>query len=86
MKRLFQLTMLMFALVLINTGCEKNEVVKPKVDPIITVSELIGYWEFVQTEYGGFTYTNCYQVDQRLPDQLYGAIIFNLNISPAPIY
>lgn len=81
MKKLFQLTMLMFALVLINTGCEKTEEVEPK----ITVSELIGYWNFVQAEYNGFTYTNCDQVSQRLPDELYGAIIFNMNITPAPI-
>lgn len=91
MKRLFQLTMLMFALVLINTGCEKTENVEPIVDPIITVSELIGYWNFVQTEYNDFVYTKCYQVEENihiglLSENLYGAIIHELNITPAPIY
>lgn len=65
MKKLTYLLLVMFAVVLMTTSCEEESVTpdEPTEDPIITLEEFEGLWNFVQAEYDGKTYTSCSDVD-----------------------
>lgn len=64
MKKLLYLTMILFAMVLINTSCDDETVTPdtPTETPIISLDELAGYWNFVSVEYNNKTYYTCEDV------------------------
>ena len=67
MKKLFYLCTMVLTLMILNTSCSKDEVSepKPKVEPIITLNELYGYWSLQTIEYEGNLYSEC--EDFRIP-------------------
>ena len=58
---------MVLTLMILNTSCSKDEVSepKPKVEPIITLNELYGYWSLQTIEYEGNLYSKC--EDFRIP-------------------
>lgn len=59
MKKLHYLTMILVAMV-VATSCEKDEdpINEPIVNPIITKTQLVGFWDFDRVTYNGRTYLN----------------------------
>jgi hypothetical protein len=56
MKKLFYISTLIFALVLMNTSCEKqNDTPDDPSTALITLSELNGTWNFQLLQYAGLT-------------------------------
>lgn len=87
MKRL-NLIIMMFAMVLVNTACDKNEDEEPTptFKHIIELNELMGYWQHQSTEYMGDVITNCDELSasSNIPENKKGLIIFELDIKPYP--
>ncbi|MEJ5317845.1 MAG: hypothetical protein WHS63_12610 [Tenuifilum sp.] len=85
MKRL-NLLIMMFAMVLVNTACDKNddEEPTPTFKHIIELNELMGYWQHQSTEYMGDVITNCDELSAsfNIPENKKGLIIFELDIKP----
>lgn len=84
MKRQILFSIMVVALAVVNTSCnDKEESIQPTFNHIITVNELMGYWQHQSTEYMGIVITNCDEVDNpNIPSDKQGYMIFNLNITP----
>jgi|GEM_PF-6820525 len=84
MKRQILFSIMVVALAVVNTSCnDKEESIQPTFNHIITVNELMGYWQHQSTEYMGIVITNCDEVDNpKIPSEQRGSLIFDLNITP----
>lgn len=84
MKRQILFSIMVVALAVVNTSCnDKEESIQPTFNHIITVNELMGYWQHQSTEYMGIVITNCDEVDNpNIPSEKQGLLIFDLNITP----
>ncbi|MDA3780646.1 MAG: hypothetical protein PF487_10575 [Bacteroidales bacterium] len=83
MKKLTYLLLVMFATVLMNTSCEKDETVTPEI-PIITLEEFAGYWNFVQCEYNSVIYSSCQDIeDDSNADSRLRAVEFDVELIPS---
>jgi len=86
MKKVTYLLLVMFATILLTTSCEKDDVITPEEEtevPIITLEEFVGYWNFIQSEYNGETYTSCEDVEND-PNVDFNSLIVDLDIELVP--
>jgi hypothetical protein len=82
MKRQILFSIMVVALAVVNTSCnDKEESIQPTFNHIITVNELMGYWQHQSTEYMGIVITNCDELNaSNIPSVYYDRIIFNWKI------